>query len=124
MGPFAALAERLRRARHRPQPESEFVVTADDQQATLSHPRRATETLAEVNLRHVEIATTDSGPRRCDGFWLRHGSTLGLAIPQGATGEIALLERLQKLPGFDNRAVIETSPLAGPQRLPCWTRQA
>lgn len=124
MNLFAALVEKLRRARYRPHPESEFVVTTDDQRVTLCHPRRATETLAWADLRQVEIVTTDDGPRRCDWFWLLHGSNSGLAIPQGATGEHALLERLQKLPGFDNRAVIETSPVAGPQRVTCWTRQA
>jgi hypothetical protein len=124
MSLFAALFEKRRRARHRSQPESELVVTADVQQVTLSHPRRATETLAWADLRQLGIVTTDDGHRRCDWFWLLHGSRSGLASPQGATGERALLERLQKLPGFDHRPVIETSPLAGPQRVPCWTRQA
>jgi hypothetical protein len=43
-------------------------------------------------------------------------------VPQGATGERALLERLQELPGFDDRAVIDAMSATARQRFLCWER--
>lgn len=51
---------------------------------------------------------------------LHGGDGCGCAVPQGAEGFPALLERLQRLPGFDNRAVIEAMGSASPERFPCW----
>jgi hypothetical protein len=103
-------------------PETEFVVAFNDQQVSLSHPKRATESLAWSDLQHVEIVTTDDGPWNCDWYWVLHGSTSGLAVPQGATGEGALLKRLQKLRGFDNEAVLQASPRTDNHRVSCWRR--
>ena len=54
----------------------------------------------------VEIVTTDEGPMTEDVFWVLHGPQSSLSIPQTADGTDDLLERLQRLPGFDNEALI------------------
>ena len=43
-------------------------------------------------------------------------------IPQGAAGEEGLLDRLQKLEGFDNNAVIEAMSATENERFVCWRR--
>ena len=47
-----------------------------------------------------------------DVFWILAGTSTssGCVIPQGATGDSALLERLQKLPGFDDPDAVLTAP--------------
>ena len=58
-----------------------------------------------------------------DVFWVLHGLNRGCAIPQGATGEKELLERLQKLPNFDNGAVIEAMGCTSDRRFLCWEKR-
>jgi len=59
-----------------------------------------------ADLQKVEVVTTSDGPFHPDVFWVLHGTEGGCAVPQGATGDKQLLDRLQALPGFDNGAVI------------------
>jgi hypothetical protein len=40
----------------------------------------------------------------------------------GATGEKAMLERLQRLPGFDNDALIQAMMSVEDAEFICWTR--
>lgn len=102
--------------------EGEWVVALDEQQVSVSHPERGTESLAWSDLREVEIVTTEDGPWGCDWYWVLHGAESGLAIPQGATGEMALLERLQRLPGFDNESVLRAGSRPECRRVRCWQR--
>jgi hypothetical protein len=115
LAPFKRGPERL-------MPERRFVVAYDDQQVTLSHPERATEAVAWSDLQEVEIITTDDGPWSCDWYWALHGSTSGIAVPRGATGEMDLLKRLQKLPGFSNEAVLQAGGHTDNHRVSCWKK--
>ena len=74
------------------------------------------------DLQRVEIVTTDHGPFAPDVFWVLHGLKAGCVIPQGATGEKELLERLQALPGFRYEAVIEAMSSTENRRFLCWER--
>jgi hypothetical protein len=58
-----------------------------------------------------------------DVFWVLHGATEGCAIPQGATGEKELLDRLFALPGFNNGAVIEAMTCCADRRFLCWEKK-
>lgn len=58
-------------------------------------------------IRSIDILTTDAGPRRCDVFVVLHGRDRGCVVPQEAAGFHEFFRRLQALPGFDNRAVID-----------------
>ena len=57
------------------------------------------------DLKKATIITTDEGPFEEDVFWLLLFKII-IMIPQCA-GTDKLLERLQKLPGFDNENVIK-----------------
>src|SRR6188768_4011657 len=92
------------------QPESRFVVCLSDTDVVCQRPDGRTERLAWDDLQRVEILTTPDGPFAPDTFWVLHGTNSGCVIPWGATGERELLERLQRLPQFDNMAVINTAP--------------
>lgn len=65
--------------------------------------------VAVDGLRTVAIETNDSGPWGTDLYWMLFGADgkLGLAFPQGATGEEQVLDYLMKLPGFDHGKMIE-----------------
>ena len=76
------------------------------------------------DLQKVEVVTTGNGPFAPDVFWVLHGTGGGCLVPQGATGDKELLERLQALPGFDNRAFIEAMSCASERRFLCWQRAA
>jgi hypothetical protein len=108
--------------RPRLQPESQYVVRFSGSEVSCTHPDGTSGTVAWDDLRRVEIVTTDEGPFLTDVFWVMHGSEAGCVVPQGATGERALLERLQQLPGFRNEAVIEAMSSTDNRRFLCWER--
>jgi hypothetical protein len=104
------------------QPESQYVVRISEFDVSCARPDGNTESVAWDDLRQVEVVTTDQGPFRPDVFWVLHGSSTGCVVPQGATGEPELLVRLQQLPGFRNRAVIDAMCSADNRRFLCWEK--
>jgi hypothetical protein len=109
--------------RPRLQPESQYVVWLSESEMSCTHPDGTTERVAWDDLQRVEIVTTDHGPFLPDVFWVLHGSEAGCVVPQGATGDRELLERLQQLPGFRNEAVIEAMPSTENRRFLCWEKR-
>jgi hypothetical protein len=103
-------------------PECLCTVELSDASVSCTSPSGYVESVDWDDLRRVEIVTTDEGPFLPNVFWVLHGSERGCVVPQGATGERALLERLQKLPGFRNEAVIEAVPSTVNCRFLCWER--
>jgi hypothetical protein len=106
------------------EPESRFIVRLTDTEVACERPDGKTERVAWSDLQRVEVLTTSDGPMFPDVFWLLHGRDGGCAIPQGATGDKELLERLQTLPGFDNGKVIEAMGSTSDRRFLCWQRAA
>ena len=104
------------------EPESRFIVRISDTEVACERPDGKTERVGWSDLQRVEILTTSEGPMVPDVFWILHGTNGGCAIPQGATGERALLERLQALPGFDNGQVIEAMGSTSDRRFLCWEK--
>ena len=105
------------------QPEAGFVVQLSDTEVRCVRPDGQLERVTWNDLQSVTIQTTDKGPLVADVFWLLKSSTgASCVIPQGATGERALLERLQELPGFDNEALIESMSCAKNGKFLCWKR--
>ena len=76
------------------------------------------ERVAWEDLQAVIIHTTADGPAAPDVFWILAGKSTssGCVIPQGASGNSSLLERLQKLSGFDNDGMSSTEE----QKFVCW----
>ncbi len=105
-------------------PESRFVVRLSDSEVICERPDGKVERVGWADLQKVEVVTTGDGPFAPDVFWVLHASSTGCAIPQGATGEKELLERLQALPGFDNGAVIEAMSSTSDRRFLCWQKAA
>jgi hypothetical protein len=89
-------------------------------------PDGRVESVAWNDLEAVIVETTDEGPWAADVFWIlaRTNMAMGCVIPQGATGEKALLERLQKLPGFDNKALIQAMGSTSNAKFLCWKKSA
>ena len=103
-------------------PESLFVVGLGDDDVVCERPDGTRERVTWAELQRVEIVNTSDGPMHPDTFWLLIGDAGGCAIPWGATGERQLLDRLQKLPGFLNAAVISAATDTGDARRTCWEK--
>lgn len=79
----------------------------------------------EVRWEHlieVQLRTTSDGPRAADVYWLLRGTDGGVAVPADDAPE--LLPRLQRLPAFDNAAVIAAMGCTHATMQPCWTGAA
>ena len=108
------------------EPEARFIVTIDEQRIVCHRPNGKDESVSWDNLDAVMIETNDTGPLGTDVWWILFGrdGASGCVIPQGATGETELLERLQKLPGFNNQQLIEAMTCMNNKRFLCWRRAA
>lgn len=104
-------------------PERQFNVTVNETSVVLSHPEQQSQSIARDDLVEVCIAATDEGPWICDWFWVLRTDGGGLVIPRGASGELGLLERLQRLPNFDNGAVLQPRPRNRDFQVTCWKRE-
>jgi hypothetical protein len=100
----------------------EASVAFDERGVTCHRPDGTNEEITWDELTAVEIVTTDAGPFVEDVFWVLHGSERGCVVPQEADCFKQLLERLQKLPGFNNQAVIDAMCCTSNARFPAWQR--
>ncbi len=103
-------------------PESRFVIHLSETEVTCHHPDGTLESVGWDDLQKVEVLTNSDGPLLPDVFWLLHGTEKGCCIPQGATGDAELLDRLQKLPGFNNQAFIESMGSTQKALFLCWQK--
>ena len=106
------------------EPESRFIIRVSDSEVVCERPDGGFDRVEWKELQKVEVVTTSDGPFAPDVFWVLHGTTGGCAVPQGATGDKELLERLQALRGFDNQAFIEAMSSTSERRFLCWQRAA
>ena len=81
------------------------------------------ETLQWSELREIAIITTDEGPFVDDVFWVLSGTDTGCLVPSEADGAKELLMYLQKLPGFNNEAVIHAMGSTENAKFVCWSKQ-
>jgi hypothetical protein len=100
-----------------------FVVSFDEQGVNCRRPDGTTEEVTWEELAAIEIVTTDTGPFVCDVFFVLHGNQRGCAVPQEAEGCKELVERIQKLPAFNNRAVIDAMGCTSNARFSVWERK-
>ncbi|MBS0660111.1 MAG: hypothetical protein JSR82_17875 [Verrucomicrobia bacterium] len=105
------------------QPEAEIVVRWDEAGVECLRPGGHREAVRWDDLQGVVLETTDAGPFSADVFWILVGTQgAGCVVPQGATGEAELFDRLQELPGFDHQAVIAAMSCTENQRFLCWKK--
>jgi hypothetical protein len=104
------------------QPEASYRVAVDEATVSCTTPRGDTVAVAFAELERIVIRTTDEGPFLPDVFWMLTGADRTCVVPQGATGEEALIERLGKLPGFKFEAMIAAMSCTKNQEFECWKR--
>ena len=100
------------------------VVTMDEAGVRRELSNGTVEHVTWAELARVEILTTDEGPFCEDFFWLLFGREGGVLVSGEDAQAIGLLDRLQKLPDFDNIAVIEASGSTDNARFLCWQAPA
>jgi hypothetical protein len=83
-------------------------VAAADEVLTVTDAGGQERRLAFADLIGVAIETNDSGPWGADLWWLLFGQDGKLAVtwPQGATGEMGVIDRLTTIPCFDHQQMI------------------
>ncbi len=99
-------------------------VVFDDVGVTRTRTDGVTESIRWEDVAEVGIVTTDEGPFAEDVFilLLSADKKQGCCIPQGASGSQELLGRLQKLPGFDNKALIGAMGSTANANFTCWKK--
>lgn len=101
-------------------PEAEFVVEVGPEEIRCLRPDGGEEFVRWDDLQAVLLETNDTGPIGTDVMWVLVGSNSGCIVPMGASGEAALIDVLQALPGFDNEAMIRASTSVENDRVLCW----
>lgn len=96
-------------------------IVVNDESLTITYGDAHTDRFLFDDLKRVSIITTDEGPLLDDVFWLLLFKVI-IMIPQGITGEEALLTRLQAMPGFDNGAVITAMECTDNNAFEVWRR--
>lgn len=77
--------------------------------------------LAWAELEAVALETSGGDPTEARLAWLLGaGDGQVVLVPSDARGGQALLERLQELPGFDRRAVLNAALSWRPRTFVCW----
>lgn len=106
-------------------PESKFVIHLTESAVSCHRPDGIVETVRWDDLERIDILTNSDGPFAPDCFWLLMGpGTTGCCIPQGATGDVELLARMQELPGFNNQVFMEAMGSHQEAIFTCWQRPA
>ncbi len=130
MNIIAAVKKRLFKRTERDnevlKPEASVIVTYDSKGIHCVKPNSKDESITWEKLDAVLIETTDEGPMLPDVFWLllSRDMSSGCIVPQGATGEKALLEEMQRrLSGFDNEMLIAAMLSTDNQRFLLWERK-
>ena len=103
-------------------PESDYIVEITDSHVRSTRPDGTVEEIAWDELSGIDIETNSLGPFAPDVFWILHGDERGCIIPQGATGDAALLERLQELPEFDTERFIEAMASTSDATFKIWRK--
>jgi hypothetical protein len=103
-------------------PRPSATVSFDESGIRCERADGSIESVLWSDLQAVWIQTTDAGPFAEDVFWVLAGRESGCVVPSEAAGAAELLERLQKLPGFENGAVIAAMASTEHRQFVCWQR--
>ena len=108
------------------EPECRWVIAMDDERISIRDDAGEIKTVAKHDLSGVVIETNGSGPWGADVWWLLFDGSdqLACAVPQGATGEDAMIDYISALPSFDHGAVIRAMGSIENATFPVWRRSA
>lgn len=99
-------------------------VSIDEHAITRLRVDGTEESVRWADLREVSIITTDTRPGQENLYFVLIGADgkSGCAVPRSAFGADVLLERLKKLPGFDDASADKALASAGNARFVLWKR--
>jgi hypothetical protein len=98
-------------------PEQKFAVSIVGDDVVCRWPNGEEQTISVSRLACVHVETNDSGPGGADvWFVLRDLDDAELSFPLGAPGERPVIDRLERLPGFEMRGMNSTVRA----RFLCW----
>ena len=103
-------------------PESKWIVSINNEIIFLTDPNGNEVECSIEEIDKVIIETTDQGPFYPDVWWKIISNDKMLILPQGATGEDELLDKIQNLPDFDNAKFIESMSCTSNKEFICWTK--
>ena len=92
----------------------------DQERFWVKHSEKEKESFLWKELIGVAIRIINNQPRTPDVFWILGVEKRLLTYPDKATGEIEMLKRLQKLPGFNNNAIISAMSCIENETFICW----
>jgi hypothetical protein len=102
---------------------SSLTIRVDDRGVSRRLANGTEEKVAWDDLAEVFVLTTGDGPFAEDVFFVLVGrDNTGCVVPQGSPESAPLLERLRRLPGFDNEAFIRAMGSTQEARFVCWRR--
>ena len=97
-------------------------VTFDDAKIIYSSSRGDRSEVLWDELVEVGILTTSAGPAVDDVFWALLDGKRGCMVPSEAVGMTELIARLQRLPGFDNMALVKAMGSTADAAFRCWRK--
>lgn len=100
------------------------VVECDEIGVVCRRPDGTSESIGWNSLEQVTILTNGLGPWADDVFFVLEGTGYGCVVPHGSEGDNRLVERLQRLPGFDNHALMAAMSSTDDATFVCWRRPA
>jgi hypothetical protein len=104
------------------QDESEVVVGYDADRLWVRSPGKPEMAVSWRDLLGVAIETNDHGPFDADVIWLLGHASGVVPFPQGATGSQEMIQRLQRLPEFDNEQLIAAQLSTNRRTFVLWDR--
>jgi len=106
-------------------PESNWIVAVEGDLLRVTDDTGEVTQLAKHELAGVIIETNDSGPWGADVWWRLFGADdrVAFAVPQGATGEDAMIDYLFSLPGFNHSEMAKAMGCTDNAVFPVWRRE-
>lgn len=95
-------------------------VDFDQERFWVKHCEKVEESFLWKELTGVAIRIFKNEPRTPYVIWILGVEKKLLTYPDKATGEIEMLKRLQKLPGFNNNAIISAMSCIENETFICW----
>ncbi|MBI3192147.1 MAG: hypothetical protein HYZ36_05720 [Pedosphaera parvula] len=102
--------------------EARYIVTCDQTGTQCEKPDGSVSRVDWKRLTSVLIDTNDPRSRLPLYFWRLEGAGQFCVIPHGATGEVSLVERLGKLPGFAAEILRQVESCTESKTFECWRR--
>lgn len=106
MGLFSKLKDKFIPPKNTLIPESYWIVSINDETISTVDFEKRENSIPISEIEIIKILTNDTGPVGIDLWWDLSGNGKNVHVPNGATGEIEMTERLQKLANFDNEEFI------------------